>query len=163
MHVKIPFNNHVLLFLTILYALHVRQEKAGLTPQWLRTLATLLKDGSPAASTYFRQLTVSCNSSSRRSNALPWPLWALHSCAYTSTQTHMWIIIIIIIIIIQTQFKLSLCVYIYHSPFLCSKRNFTLWFKYLIILEGNFSYNSSNHLYHLPWLSLSKRALPTFW
>ena len=55
--------------------------------QWLRAHVVLAKDLSLVPNTHIRQLTATCKSSSKRSNALFWPLCA-QGQTYTHTHTH---------------------------------------------------------------------------
>jgi hypothetical protein len=57
--------------------------------QWLRALIAPAEDPSSISNTHTRWLTTICNSSSRRSGAFSWPLWALRSCAYTSLSIYI--------------------------------------------------------------------------
>lgn len=54
----------------------------------LRALTALADDSTLVPSTHIRQLTITCNFSSKGFDALFWTPQNLHSCAHTCTQRY---------------------------------------------------------------------------
>lgn len=57
--------------------------------EWLRVLTALLEDPSSVPSSHIGWLTATCNSCSRGSSAIFWPLRSLHMPVHAHTYTHI--------------------------------------------------------------------------
>jgi len=76
-----------LLHLTTKFSKRQRQRTEEMKAQGLRALAVLPEHPSSVPSIHSGQLTTACNSSSRGSNALFWPPWALCPCVQRQRHT----------------------------------------------------------------------------